>query len=491
MGRFLNRYLLFSGLLLNACLVAMFSYGVYKLVSLGVGPDVLANKLADKIESRSPLLAGLVRIDSQEDAPDLVLDELSLDDWQGKGAETPSVSDKNFFLQNSSSLAPGRIEVGTVAGFFNALKEAQPGNVIVLRPGVYEIEKRRISINRPGTALQPIRVQADRLGDVVLKLKTLEGFYVDAPHWVFQNLKIEGVCAKDSKCEHAFHVVGDGEYVVIRNNIITDFNSHIKVNGTKKGGVKRYPDHGLIEANNFFNHAVRNTSSPVTLLDIVAVDDWVVRDNLIADFAKGRGNKISYAAFFKGNGSGNIFERNLVLCRFKQNPDGGVRVGLSLGGGGSSGSACRNGQCGIEHTNGTIRHNLIMNCNDVGIYLNKSKNSAIYNNTLINTTGIDIRFPESTAVIANNVLSGRIKDRQGGSSHQISNLVVDLDEMKEIFRDPLRGDFSLTDPKRIVDFGNDLQTAEEDFCGKKRASTKVDLGAFEYQAGNAPACDPF
>lgn len=503
MGRFFHRYLLFSGLLINLGLVAVLSFGVYKLVSMGVSPTVIANKIANKIESRSPWLADLIRLDSQTEALDFYLDEISLDDWRGKGAGTVALSGLNSHQSLSSqndnpvsavttSAISNRVEVGTVSEFFKALKSAQPGSVIVLSPGIYEISKRTIPIIKPGTELNPITVQADRLGDVVLKLKTLEGFYVAAPHWVFQNLKIEGACARDSKCEHAFHIVGGGDYVVLRNNIITDFNSHIKVNGTKKGGVKRFPDNGLIEANNFFNHGVRKTSSPVTLLDIIAVDDWVVRDNLIADFVKGGSNKISYAAFFKGNGSGNVFERNLVVCSLNQNIKGGIRVGLSFGGGGTGGSACRNNQCGLEHTNGTLRHNVIMNCNDVGIYLNKSKNTEIYNNTLINTTGIDIRFPESSAVIANNVLSGRIKERQGGSSYQISNLVVSLDEMKEIFRDPLRADFFLKDVKRVVDLGADLQAEEQDFCGTPRATSGVDLGAFEYQANNnEPACSPF
>ena len=63
-----------------------------------------------------------------------------------------------------------------------------------------------------------------------------------------------------------------------------------------------------------------------------------------------------------------------------------------------------------------------MNCpEEVGILLNKAWNSKIYNNTLINTVGIDVRFATSTADIRNNLITGRILDRNGALSTRNSN----------------------------------------------------------------------
>ena len=59
-----------------------------------------------------------------------------------------------------------------------------------------------------GTADAPIVVRADTLGTVNLKFDAVEGFHVRGPFWEFNNLDIEGICAADSDCEHAFHVTG-------------------------------------------------------------------------------------------------------------------------------------------------------------------------------------------------------------------------------------------------------------------------------------------
>ena len=39
-----------------------------------------------------------------------------------------------------------------------------------------------------------------------------------------------------------------------------------------------------------------------------------------------------------------------------------------------------------------MRNNIIVDCSDVGIYLNEGKNTKLYNNTVVNTMGIDARF---------------------------------------------------------------------------------------------------
>ena len=484
LSKFIKSYLFFSGVLLNLLLVSLLGFGVYKLVNLGVGYDVIAGKVADKVEHRVPWVSAVIRTATQSTLPDYMLDEVSLDQWRGKGASDLAQT------EYSNTIAPSVRRVSTASEFLTALNEVQAGTKIILEKGVYRIASRNIRLKHDGASYAPIVVTAEKLGDAVLELDTLEGFYVDKSYWSFQNLKIVGVCQSHDQCEHAFHVVGSGNHVIIRNNVVTDFNAHIKVNPITQNGVQQVPDDGVIEGNSFFNHSVRDTSNPVTLLDIIAVNDWVVRDNLIADFVKGGGNKVSYAAFFKGNGSRNLFERNLVACRVKQNQKGGAQVGLSFGGGGTDASVCRDGKCDVEHTAGTIRHNVIMHCDDVGIYLNKSKNTEIYNNTLINTLGIDIRYSQSSAVLANNVVTGRIKDRDGGQSQEVSNFVFDVDDVGDVFEGAFSGDFRLIDKDDIVDQGVDLQEIEQDFCGINRGLAKVDIGAFEYADGKA-ACNPF
>ncbi len=375
-----------------------------------------------------------------------------------------------------------------------ALKQAKPGDIISLLPGRYYLKGRSIPIQRPGSKQHPIYVRSSRLGESILELNTLEGFHVTAPFWVFENLEIHGKCARDTQCEHAFHVTGKGQSFTLRNSRIHDFNAAIKVNGITTKNTGQYPDMGLLEYNLFSNNHSRATGSPVTLLNINSVNDWVVRGNFIADFSKNGSDHVSYGAFMKGGGRNGIFEQNLVMCEYRLAPDRGIRIGLSFGGGGTGAQYCRNSDCSVEHRNGIMRNNIILNCSrDVGIYLNKGANSQIYNNLLHNTLGIDIRFETSSATIVNNIISGRVRARDGGTARQDNNLIDrhclgaqrSFCSFDEVYVAPDQADFRL----KIID--NVLQGTSawtdlvmEDFCGKRR-SKPTDLGPIQYSNGLA------
>ena len=260
-------------------------------------------------------------------------------------------------------------------------------------PGSYHLKGHRVVIGGAGTPDAPIYVRAQRVGTVKIELDTLEGFFVNKPYWVFENLIIRGACKSDSRCEHAFHVVGNGVGTVLRNNELIDFNAALKVNGLRTKNSEQHPDFGLVQNNTIYNTRPRDTGNPTTPLNINSANGWVVSSNFIADFAKGKSDRISYAAFMKGNSSNGIFERNLVVCHWKLPMDGGIRVGLSFGGGGTGKQYCRWADCRAEHTAGIIRNNIITRCPaDVGIYLNRSARTQIYGNLLLDNKGIDVRF---------------------------------------------------------------------------------------------------
>lgn len=384
------------------------------------------------------------------------------------------------------------LEVSTVGEMTTALKKARPGDIITFAPGTYDISTRSIPIRAAGTASLPIYLRAERFGSVFLQMNTLEGFHVMAPFWVFENLSIRGVCTRDSDCEHAFHVVGDGHSFTLRNSELVNFNAPIKVNLQRVNGANHYPDYGLIEYSSFYNERRRATDNPVTLLNINSVDGWVVRGNYIADFAKGAGDHTSYGAFMKGNGLGGIFERNLVMCEHRLAPDEGIRIGLSFGGGGTGDKFCKHGSCATEHVKGIMRNNIIINCSrDVGIYLNRAHTSQIHHNLLYNTLGIDVRFSSSTASISNNIVSGRIKNRDGGKSTATDNIIA-RDcigssrahcELEKLYQAPDGADFRL----KAVDnpIWQPLRSApqiDEDFCGTALPQ-EPNIGPIQYRNG--------
>lgn len=372
------------------------------------------------------------------------------------------------------------ISVDTTKELVRAVRNAAPGTTITLAPGVYRVRD-TIALRSPGAPGAPIVIRAERLGDAVIEAATTETFNISAPHWVIKNLHIVGVCKKHSRCEHAFHIVGDADGIVIRGNRLVDFNAQIKGNGRKVKGVRAYPDDVTIEGNALYNTTVRNTSNPVTPIDVVGGNNWVIRDNVISDFAKGGGDKISYGAFLKGNSQNGVFERNVVACSWVH--DGGVRVGMSFGGGGSGKAYCE-GDCGQEHQGGIMRNNVIAFCSDVGIYLNRASDVAVHNNTLYKTLGIDVRFPQTTADVRNNVMTGAIDERNDGRYEGSANLLFDEDDFAARFADPEGLDFRLRDGDGITGQADVAAFGVvDDLCGRARPPTGFDIGAFEYGDG--------
>ena len=428
----------------------------------------------------------------------------SLNNWQGQGAH-PS---NQFVPQQFNSVVPQFAQTGIYDShrpihyvsnsqeLLSAINNAHAGDTIQLQPGNYPLTK-NITLTYPGTPDAPITIRAAQLGQVKITIESQEGFRVSSPYWVFENLEIQGQCnlKNHTNCEHAFHVVGKAHSFVLRNNRISDFNASLKVNGDSHGN---YPDYGLIEKNSFFNTQARQTTNPVTLLNINSVNHWVVRGNLIADFSKSRGNYISYGSFMKGNGKDGLYENNLIICEHILPADKGVRIGLSLGGGGTSQNFCREQSCETEHNGGTIRNNIILNCShDVAIYLNKAKSTQIYNNLIFNSLGIDVRFNSSSARIFNNIISGRIKTRDGGSYTETNNL-LDLDcispsrqfsncSFLEWYWDPVNVGFSLNNGEELIEKGVPSEF-ETDFCDHQKHSEVIDIGPIQYS--NQKKCLP-
>jgi parallel beta-helix repeat protein len=359
-----------------------------------------------------------------------------------------------------------------------AIAGARPGDVITLLPGVYKFNGSSIAVSRAGTATRRITVRADRPGTVFLEFALLEGFVVSAPYWTFENLNIRGVCSVHAYCEHAFHVVGKGAHFTARNNRITDFNAHFKINGENEN----MPDHGTIEGNTLSNGSARQTHFPVTLIDIVAASGWVIRGNLIRDFVKAEGDRISYGAFAKGAGKNNRFDQNIVLCESLLAGAPGQRVGLSLGGGGTGPEFCRDKRCITEQDDSIIQSNLIASCSDDGIYINRSAASKILHNTLIDTGGIVVRFAESSADVQGNLVDGSIRSRNNGvirASDNVEtsmmNLYLGIHPVRNLFKD--LGVLDLTwnhqPPRRA-----NAEQLPPDLCGASRPANPA-YGAFE------------
>lgn len=440
--------------------------------------------------------------------------------------------------------AAATINVRNGTELVKAIGTAKAGDTINVFPGVHVL-KGKVRTRHGGTADEPITVKASNLTDTTVVVATTEGIAVRHPYWRFENLSLVSSClpAKHRHCEHAFHVYGDADHLLISNVRMVDFNASIKGNGSGPTGKRKFPDHVVIEKSFIYNTTPRQTRNPVTAIDVVGGRNWVVRDNFIADYQRDSSKPIGYHGFLKGNSRNGIFERNLVLCEWRHR--GGIRVGLSFGGGGGERPPiCEDHDCTYRHSNGTIRNNVIANCSgDVGIYVNKGRNSAIYNNLLFATGGIDVRFEESSALLRNNVITGSINSRSGGSFEESHNILagswmgnyvgplaryvkrrlegqdkkypsyvsksdvewaqglVDAwmfglaetwlghgnNRVRDIYRAPDLLDFTVVGMDAIANRGVPINGLDTDFCGHPRNAEPPDIGPFQ---ARGPECDP-
>jgi parallel beta-helix repeat protein len=444
------------------------------LQQAGVAPRQLGPYLERRTSGHNPLIeksgrwlaATLVALDRGDDglAPDL---PLTLGAQPGPLPQTAGEADGRPVL------------VAGIEELRAALAHAEPGDVITLLPGRYRITA-PLDANRAGSAQAPITVRARSPGSVLLEQESVEGFRVSAAYWRFENLAMHGVCGDDSGCEHAFHVIGGGHHFVARNNTLVDFNAHFKINGADRA----FPDHGLVESNTLTNTRARRTANPVTPIDLVAASDWTFRRNLISDFVKADGDGVSYGGFAKGGGARNLFEQNLVWCERRLRGLPGQRIGLSLGGGGTDKPYCRDQACVVEQEEGNIRNNLIAGCSDVGIYLNSAARSSVVHNTLVDTIGIDARFPTTSAEVEGNLVDGTIRSRNDGVLHARDNLsaaplyaYIGVHPQRTLYAAPLALDFAWRGeaPRRAVDNPRGLGP---DLCGQARTAPPA-YGAFD------------
>jgi hypothetical protein len=202
-------------------------------------------------------------------------------------------------------------------------------------------------------------------------------------------------------------------------------------------------------------------------LDIHKGHGWTVRDNVFLEIQSPSSSTAEHAVHFWNNCANNIVERNLII-----NCDRGIGFGL-----GDS-----------PNTGGVIRNNMIFNSGDapfadVGIGLETSPSSRVYNNTVFITyqNAIEFRFSGTRFVeVMNNLCNQDIRARDGATA-MVSNNRTSADA--SWFVDASQGDLHLAAAlDDLVDQGMDLaQWVRDDIDRRARPQgTGYDIGAHEY-----------
>ena len=139
------------------------------------------------------------------------------------------------------------------------------------------------------------------------------------------------------------------------------------------------------------------------------------------------------------------------------------------------------GASGAEQISSIMRDNLIAFCSDDGVYLNRAAETVLEHNTLIDTAGIDSRFPESSAKVINNIVDGVIRQRDGGRLQPSGNegsmllgLFVGWHPARDLFVNPARLDLRWRAPPTV----RPTAPGSTDLCGITRG-TEARPGAFD------------
>jgi hypothetical protein len=192
--------------------------------------------------------------------------------------------------------------------------------------------------------------------------------------------------------------------------------------------------------------------------------NWVIRDNLIEGFWCS-GGLSEHGIHLWSNSTDTLVERNMIV-------DCARGIGFGLG---SSG-----------HSGGIIRNNMIHVNQDVGIGLETSPSTKVYNNTVYNgndyMASIEYRFAATSGVqIINNLTNKSILQRDGATGTLQNNVT---NAQASWFASAAAGDLHLASSiSGVVDGGQTLADVTDDYDGDARPiGSASDVGADEYDA---------
>ena len=257
-------------------------------------------------------------------------------------------------------------------------------------------------------------------------------------------------------------IMANGDHLFVHNVRVQDtFEQMLKGNSSGDGA-----DEARVQCSLFEYTAGVGPQWYIGGLDIHDGDNWTVNDNVFKNIASPSVTTAEHAIHFWNSSSNNTIERNIII-----NSDRGIGFGL-----GSSPSE-----------GGIIRNNMIFNdgtglYDDVGIGLETSPNTKVYNNSIFiaYANAIEYRFPETTNVeIFNNLTNQSITLRNSAQATVASNYTSAIENW---FVNAPTGDLRLaSDNPAVVNQGMYLDTVLMDIDKTPRTiDGDHDIGAFEF-----------
>ena len=364
------------------------------------------------------------------------------------------------------------VHVATVAQLQNAVASIASNTTILIAPGTYNLAT-TLYINGTFTNVG-IRGATGNRGDVVLVGKGMHAAGdggVPFGIWVGGNVRgvtIASLTIRDVYY-HSIMLNAGAQSPLIHNvRLVNAGQQLLKANPDGAGGGV---DNGIVEYS-AIEYDTTSRDAYTNGVDVHTGDNWIIRHNLFRNVRAPLG-QLAGPAILMWNAStntlvdGNTFvncQREVALGLIERTPN--------------------------DHTGGIVRNNFIYRDvpGDSAIYVADSPGTQVLHNTiLISRTyanPIEYRFPHTTGVvIANNVLDGSVRARDGASGSVSGNYT---NASAGLFVNPAAGDLHLRPTAAVLlnQVAAPPPAAGVDWDGQSRPAGTADIGADEYLAGS-------
>ncbi len=365
------------------------------------------------------------------------------------------------------------VEVSDVQGLIRAVREAKPGQTILVADGRYMmphyIEIAADNVTLAGASGRRERVIIDGAQSrhaELLGIRACSGVTI-------ANLTIQNIRCNGFKINSDTNVQKLTIYNCIIHNIWQRGVKGVKVPPENRDAIR--PKQCRIQYCLFYNDRPKQLSDDaadiakgnyVGGIDVMYAKHWVISDNVFVGI-RGRRYEGRGAVFIWFDSQDCVIERNIII---------GCDVGLQLG------NPHRDSETVYHCVRCVARNNFITRAPEAGIVTVYTKDCKVLNNTIHDPQSrmgrlIRTVFVNDGLLIANNLLSGpKVSHESESEVTFLNNLIENLTHG---FADPSRGDLHLTRAAvEAVDQGVPLTEVAEDIDGQRRGD-KPDIGADE------------
>lgn len=373
-----------------------------------------------------------------------------------------------------------QIKSGDVPGLRQALGRAAPGTTLLLADGLYALQPdQALEVNAARVTLRSASGKRDAVildgGAITIAVNSDDVTIADM---TLRNAALHNIQVR-------------GERGVLRTKIynvrLADAGQQLVKVSTGDGTLGKFADEGsvacsLLEYTTFARGTASTPPSYTNGVDILAGKGWSIRDNVFRRIRSAEGPAGPAILAWK-NAQGTVIQRNVILDCWR-----GISLGLS-----APDRLSRGGSQGVyDHQHGFVANNVILALTeraDAAIENNYALHSRIVHNTVYYneslphaaTWSIEVRFPPTTALIKNNLVSLPIIARPPLPTQQAMTQGNVSDAKATWFQQIKAGDFHLVADAPARERGILTVDSPEDIDGEKRTNQKPpDVGADEF-----------